>query len=183
MFFRNFSEIAESTIPSLKRCKSFLLRNHIEGLVEFDHICLSCGSSDAYDAIRAILELDPPSTYSFQTILAGRRVAYFGLRSRLYITEADSVNSIELADAKVGERTTTSFHHAELYPIGISVSDLLVCLADHGETITPKVRPHHSTYDIADTDGFIFRVTQEPYLRSFLARMLARTSENQSEKM
>lgn len=172
MTFATFAAFAEAAAQYLELTRRFVDTHNLAGQVTIDHICYKCQSSAEYDAIRAMLEQNPPSTFLFQSILSKRRVAYVSLQSGLPIGD-QAVMWVELADKRPVEEKLLGFHHIEMYPLNMSYSDLVAKLQSEGETIVLKERPHHTTHDIVLSGGFIVRLTDVPLIRKIVAERLS----------
>jgi len=172
--FNTFAELVAASQSYLTLYDDFIARHALILSVIADHICFKCHSSHEYEHVRAVLERDPPSRYSYQVWLAGRRVAYLGFRVGLPL-KSSSIMCIELADAKPFGREAGGFHHLEIYPTRISYDDLLMKLEREGERPILKMRPHHTTHDIVCSNGFTIRLTDRPLIKKIVDEELSKS--------
>lgn len=173
MSFLTFAAFIEAAAQSLELTRDFLDTHGLTEQVVVDHICYKCQDSTEYEAMRALLEQNPPSAFLIQTILSGRRVAYIGLREGLSVG-SHHIMWIELADKRPIEDEETGFHHIEMYPLHMSYDQLVFKLQAEGEQAILKERPHHTTHDIRLREGLIVRLTDMPLIKKIVAeRQLA----------
>jgi predicted metalloenzyme YecM len=170
--FSSYDEFIAASSPYLEYCSAFIALHKLEDEVTADHICYKCCSAEEYDQLRALLEVYPPAKYFYQVNLSKRRVAYIGLEQSIPL-RTGAIKFIELADKK-GNEEVCGFHHVELYPLHMSYESLVKHLEERGEKPELKERPHHTTYDITLSNGFIIRLTNQPLIKKIAEEELLR---------
>lgn len=170
--FEDFAAFCASSIPPLNASSRFIDAYGLRGVARIDHICFKCSSIKEFEHLRSVIERDPPSAHLHQVFLAGRRVAYFGLRRGITVVGTEAVRYVELAEPKPSEGEQAGFHHVEVFPVGVSIEALLHRLEERGVRPRLKVRPHHTTHDLVLPSGLILRITQKPLIRTIAEREL-----------
>lgn len=126
--------------------------------VQADHICLKCSSTEVYEKQRLLFEFD--SRFVYQSIISKRRISIIGLTSGLE-TIVGNLNFLELSDQKPDGTQKDCIDHIEIVPMGITYEDLITLVREKGFTLKETIKPHHSTYDIVLTSGFIIKFSRE----------------------
>jgi len=161
--FKSYDEFLTTSTPYLNYCDQFISSHKLEEEVITDHICYKCESNEEYEHLRSLLEASP-AKYIYQVNLSKRRVAYIGLKQSIQLKNGE-IKFIELSDKKDGVEEVTGFHHVEIYPLKMSYENLVDLLKQRGEKAELKERPHHTTYDITLSNGFVIRLTDKPLIK------------------
>lgn len=138
----------------------FINKHALQGKCQADHICYKCASGQSFEKWRSLLEAH--SRYMYQSIVAGRRIAYICLEQGID-SAAGVINFLELSDIKPGREPQEDFDHIEAYPLGWSYEEMIGELSKTESVIEDK-RPHHTTHDIEIGAGYLFRCTEGPLL-------------------
>lgn len=136
---------------------TFVQKHKLSGRALADHICYKCESSEEFESIRKLFELE--SIYVHQAIISGRRIAYIKLKQGI-TSSLGEISFLELSDQKPDNSQTSGFEHIEIYAVGRTY-DEMVSEFEKTEEVKKIERPHHSTHDIK-VPGFIIRCTHEP---------------------
>jgi hypothetical protein len=168
--FESYEKFIVGASPSLEYCDQFIVAHKLEDEVIIDHICYKCQSTEEYEHLRSLLEAGP-AKYLYQVNFSKRRVAYFGLKKSIVIKTGE-IKFIELSDKKAGIDEVTGFHHVEIYPLKTSYENLVGLLKQKGENPVLKERPHHTTYDITLSGGFVIRLTDKPLIKKIVEEEL-----------
>src|SRR3989338_9214435 len=90
----DFYEQAQAVIPAFDE---FITLYDLRNDVKADHINYKCESSESFESIRRIFELD--SRFIYQSIISGRRIDLVGLKKNLE-TSVGAISLLELSDQK-----------------------------------------------------------------------------------
>jgi predicted metalloenzyme YecM len=150
--------LAELARPLIAQFNSFCETNGLIGYVQADHICIKCSSSVIYERRRK--DFESKSTFLFQSMIAGRRIAIFALKEALQ-TRVGEIRFLELSDQKPDNSQIDRIDHIEMVPVGISYDELVSKLKASGVDMQEVVRPHHTTHDIRLPSGFLVRISHE----------------------
>ena len=137
---------------------AFAQKHNLVGITQADHICYKCGSTESFEAMRAMFEQN--SHYLYQSIISKRRISIIKLKPGIE-TALGTIHFLELSDQKPDGSQIDGFDHIEVYGVRISYDDMVAKLAT-SEKVIKVERPHHTTHDVEIKDGFLFRCTQEP---------------------
>lgn len=154
--------------PFIGRFDAFVKRLDLVDGTRPDHICYKCDSSDSFERLRKLFESE--STYIYQTIISGRRIAYIKME-RTITTASGPIAFLELSDQKPDGSQRDDFDHIEVYPIAFSYEEMVQRLSKT-EKVTTVTRPHHTTDDIDIGEGFLFRCTREPLIEKISREIL-----------
>lgn len=146
------------TKPLIAQFNSFCTENNLVGLVQADHICIKCSSSEIYEARRK--DFEDKSTFIYQSIIANRRISVIGLTDTIETSVGD-IKYLELSDQKPDNSQIDRIDHIEIVPTNLSYDELVKKLEEQGVEMKSIIRPHHSTHDITLASGFTVRLTQE----------------------
>lgn len=108
-----------------------------------DHFGLRCSSSEIYEKTLKIFTFE--STFTYQSIISGRRIAIIGLKKPIK-TSLGELRFLELSDQKQDRSQIDQFDHFEIIPN--DYSSLVENLIKNGTKLKENIKPHHSTYDI-----------------------------------
>lgn len=122
-----------------------------------DHLCYKCGSTEEFEKVRRLFELE--SEFIYQSMIAGRRIAVIKMH-RSFATPLGQISLLELSDQKPDGSQTSGFDHIEIYPLSGTMDELAETLGGFEKV----VRPHHSTYDAKVEGEFKVRLEEEPLL-------------------
>lgn len=170
--FESFESFEREASVYITVSDKFIVDHKLDGQVIIDHICFKCESSEEYDSLRKIFEVDPSCKYLYQVNLSGRRVAYLGLRKG-FTAKQGEIMCIELADKKPGHEDRLGFNHVEIYPKTMGYDELVESLVNQGVNASLKTRPHHTTHDISLPDGFMIRLTDQPLIKKITTQELS----------
>lgn len=120
-----------------------------------DHVCYKCGTSDEFEAIRALFETQ--SAYLYQSIVSNRRIAIIKFLAPIPSALGD-IWFLELSDQKPDGSQESGFDHVEMYPTAGTMDALAADLELKGAIVEKVVRPHHTTYDIVIEGTFKARI-------------------------
>jgi len=130
-----------------------------------DHICYKCGSSESFEKMRAIFEMQ--SDYMYQSIISQRRIAYIRFKTPLP-TSLGNIWYLELSDQKPDGSQCEGFDHIEVYSTRDAYVDMVEKLKTT-ETVVHVERPHHTTDDVDMGNGFLFRCSPGPLIEKIKA--------------
>jgi predicted metalloenzyme YecM len=155
--FEKFSADAQRVI---KLFNQFVFARQLDGKALPDHICYRCASSEEFEEIRFILE--PHAEFLYQSLIAGRRIAYVKLRVP-FKTRLGDIWFVELSDQKPDNSQTSGFQHIEIFSRSFSYEALVARFQSSSGAIA-SARPHHQTFDVPITDTFQIRVEPGPLI-------------------
>lgn len=124
-----------------------------------DHIGWKCASSQEFEHIRSLFEVE--SHFIYQSIISNRRIAVIGL-TRSIPSALGDIRVLELSDQKPDGSQKSGFDHIEIYPVAGTAEELATKLAERGTMFEKIVRPHHTTYDAKIAGGLLVRIEAEP---------------------
>ncbi|MEI6864382.1 MAG: VOC family protein [Candidatus Adlerbacteria bacterium] len=152
---KSIEDFYTGAVPYIGLFNAFAQKHELVGATGADHLCYKCGSMEGFEDVRAVLE--EGSTYLYQTIISGRRIAYIKLKKPIE-TVLGPIWFIELSDQKPDGSQTDSYDHIEVFPTALTYHEMVERL-EKTEKVIHVARPHHTTDDI-DIGGFLFRCTQ-----------------------
>jgi predicted metalloenzyme YecM len=153
---KNSLDLAESSKSFLNEFNLFCKDNNLLGKVKADHIGLKCSSKEVYELQRSYFEFE--SRFIYQSIISKRRISIIGLTQGLETT-VGPLNYLELSDQKPDGSQKDIIDHLEIVPVTTTYEELVRHLQAQGVKLKEVVRPHHTTYDIVLTSGFIVRLS------------------------
>ena len=123
-----------------------------------DHICYKCSSSDEFESMRAMFEMN--SGFMYQSMITGRRIAIVQFQESMK-TSLGPIRFLELSDQKPDGSQKSEFDHIEIYPTSGSMTELASALELKGVVGERIVRPHHTTFDVFIEEAFKVRLEDE----------------------
>lgn len=123
-----------------------------------DHLCYKCADATELVHIRALCEA--ASTFLYQSIIAGRRIAIVRFQ-RPIPTALGDIWFLELSDQKPDGSQASGFDHIEIYPRNGTVDDLAALLTTGASAFEKVTRPHHTTFDLKIAGQFKVRLEAE----------------------
>ncbi len=145
---------------ALEKLNVFFGEVGLIGLVQADHICFKCESSDEFENMRRMFESN--SHYLFQSIISKRRISLVKFITS-FETVVGPICILELSDQKPDGSQTSGFDHIEVYPVGKSVEDIVKFLQEKGIVVEKEAKSHHTTWDFF-VDGFRVRIEECPLM-------------------
>ena len=131
------------------------LSSEAPSVAKADHLCYKCGTTDEFEAIRALFEVD--CAFVYQSIISNRRIAIIKFSTSIPSSLGD-IWFLELSDQKPDGSQESGFDHVEMYPTGGTMDALAIDLEKKGVTVEKVVRPHHTTYDVVVQGTFKVRI-------------------------
>lgn len=144
----------------LKKLNVFFRDIELVGLVQADHICFKCESSEEFENTWKIFEAN--SNYLFQSIISARRISVIKFLQP-FETVVGSIGVLELSDQKPDGSQKSGFDHIEVYPLGRSVEEIVKILQEKGIGVEKEAKPHHTTWDFF-VEGFRVRIEDGPLM-------------------
>lgn len=157
---RTLQEFHEGAERSIALFNFFSQIHELIGISRVDHLSYKCGSRESFEATRKMLETE--SEYMYQSVIAGRRIAYFRLKLKNEIeTFLGPIQFVELGDQKPDGSQKDGFDHAEIYPTECTYEEFV---RELGKEVVLKqsARAHHPTHDTDIGEGFEVRCTHGP---------------------
>lgn len=149
-------EIASKSF--LEEFDSFCDMYQLTSLLQADHIGLKCSSKEIFESTRASFEKE--SRFVYQSIISQRRISIIGLVEGLK-TSVGNLNYLELSDQKPNGSQVDSIDHLEVVPQGITYEELIKIMQEKGVVLQETVKPHHSTFDVQLSSGFVVKFSRE----------------------
>ena len=155
---KNSAELVEIVKPYLEEFDTFCKAYNLLGKVKADHLGLTCSSKEVYELQRSYFEFT--SRFIYQSIISKRRISIIGLTEGL-VTSVGPLNYLELSDQKPDGSQRDIVDHLEVVPVGLSYQELVDDLKTKGVALKDTIKPHHSTYDVILSSGFIVKLSRE----------------------
>jgi predicted metalloenzyme YecM len=131
-------------------------RDHLlEGLLEIDHICITCSSNTVFDATREYFEKQ--ATYVYQSMINGRRIAIAKL-STPFPSTLGFIHFLEIADQNERRDQVDQLEHIELVPKHLSYDQLIRVLHEKGLALVQKQNSGTVTYTVSG-NGIQLRIS------------------------
>lgn len=150
-------DLEEKTQLYIEELNDFCKQYDLLGKVKVDHIGLKCSSKELYEQQRAMFEFS--SLFLYQSIISNRRIAVIGLTTCL-ATTVGPLRYLELSDQKPDGSQKDSFDHIEIVPTSISYDQLVNHLTKKGVNLKEVIKPHHSTFDVVLSSGFVIKLSR-----------------------
>lgn len=158
-------EFFSGAIADIAAFNAFATKNELSNRAKADHICYKCGSTESFEAIRAMFEGE--SAFVYQSIISKRRIAIIRFRNAIKTALGD-INVLELSDQKPDNSQVDGFDHIEVYPTAGTTNELVDYLRSCNVTIDTADRPHHVTHDLILANGFKVRIEDGPLLEKIV---------------
>jgi predicted metalloenzyme YecM len=154
----NVADLEIVSKDKIEEFNAFCAHCELVGKVHADHIGLKASSADVYEKQRRLFEFG--ARFVYQSIISKRRISVIGLASGLP-TAVGTLNFLELSDQKPEGTQKDSIDHLEIIPVTISYEDLVSVIGKSGYMVKETVKPHHTTYDVILSSGFIVKLSRE----------------------
>jgi predicted metalloenzyme YecM len=160
---KTLDEFYERMSETLTETELFLRTRQVIGLAAIDHIGWTCASNEEFDTVRKLFE-SGGSTFIYQSLISGRRIAIIGLSKKVE-TPIGQLCYLELSDLKPGTPALSGFNHIEACPLLSLSYEELVSMLSSRTVVREIVRPHHTTHEASVHDGLRFCCSREPLVQ------------------
>ncbi len=165
-----FIEFRHAATEKLDAFNNFINAHQLAQTIQPDHFGYRCLNSDEFARMRALFEFE--STFIYQSIIAGRRIALIKLK-KPFITLAGPLSYVELSDQKPDGSQKSGFDHVEFFSNQKSVAELVSLFAEKGLSFSKIERPHHVTFDHQLENGLILRIEPIALIQKIIEQEVA----------
>ena len=128
---KNINDFYKDAREILDNFEKFLKENRLYEIVQADHICYKCGSTESFISVRSMFEspseIDTRGIRINQSYISKRRIALITLKE-LIETSAGKIGLLELSDQKPDGSQDEGFDHIEIYPTKGTYEELVTYL-------------------------------------------------------
>lgn len=132
--------------------------NALIGLIQADYMCIKCSDADIYEGRR--LEYEEVSSFMYQSLVSGRRVALFRLTESI-ATKVGDIKYLMLCDQKSDGSQDDRVAYFEVVATPGNYETVVEKLKAREVPVKETVRPHFTSYDATLPTGFTVRIAKE----------------------